>query len=61
MAETVTLLDPENLLIRGFSITTINGNLIQNLNQIKEKDLLNTRILGGIIESEVLSVKEYKV
>ncbi|WP_321479123.1 exodeoxyribonuclease VII large subunit [uncultured Bacteroides sp.] len=43
---------PERLLKRGYSITLKDGKTVTNANQLKEGDLISTRLAGG----EVFSV-----
>ena len=47
------LLNPENLLKRGFSITTINGIVLTDCSQVKKGDLIETQLYNGQIISEV--------
>lgn len=51
MSHQVRLLDPNNILIRGYSITTINGKPIQD--EVKVGDVVETRTSNSIFESIV--------
>ncbi|MBP8752888.1 MAG: exodeoxyribonuclease VII large subunit [Chitinophagales bacterium] len=56
--EKIQVMHPENILKRGFSITTLNGKLVQQIKNIKAGDLLQTKIYSGIITSEVITTKK---
>lgn len=47
------LLAPENLLRRGYSITTHNGRLVKDISEIREGQILKTKIYNGAILSKV--------
>jgi exodeoxyribonuclease VII large subunit len=47
------MLDPQNILNRGYSITTFNGKAVKDYKQIKPGDKINTKIKRGIILSTV--------
>ncbi len=47
------LLAPETALKRGFSITTANGKVVINKNQVKKGDILVTQLLKDTIKSTV--------
>jgi len=51
--EKLRLVDPQNILKRGYSLTMMNGKIIKSVDQIMEGDLLETRLSDGIIESRV--------
>jgi exodeoxyribonuclease VII large subunit len=53
--QAVKILDPENILRRGYSITRVNGQLIRSASQVKEGDLLETRVADGQLASIVTS------
>src|ERR1035437_6155526 len=54
LESTLQLLNPENILQRGFSITTINGMILKNTEQIKKDDLIDTQLYEGNLRSRVL-------
>jgi exodeoxyribonuclease VII large subunit len=54
----MTLLNPDNVLKRGFSITTLNGKIIRQPSEVNADDLLITRVDGGLIRSRVEENKE---
>lgn len=49
----VRLLDPVNVLKRGFSITTLNGKALKKKSAANPGDILKTTLYEGTIESEV--------
>ncbi|MDR3709001.1 MAG: exodeoxyribonuclease VII large subunit [Capsulimonadaceae bacterium] len=52
----IRLLDPENVLRRGYSITFHDGHAVRGLDGVAPGDLLTTRVFGGTIESQVAGV-----
>jgi len=51
--EKLRLVDPQNILKRGYSLTMMNGKIVKSVQQIKAGDLLETRLSDGIVESKV--------
>jgi exodeoxyribonuclease VII large subunit len=51
--EKLRLVDPQNILKRGYSLTMMNGKIVKSVNQLKEGDLLETRLSDGKVESKV--------
>ena len=51
--EKLRLVDPQNILKRGYSLTMMNGKIVKSVNQLKEGDLLETRLSDGMVESTV--------
>ena len=51
--EKLRLVDPQNILKRGYSLTMMNGKIIKSVQQLKKGDLLETRLSDGMITSEV--------
>jgi exodeoxyribonuclease VII large subunit len=54
----VRMLDPTNILKRGFSITLLNGKAIKNSAEIKIDDTITTILADGQIISDVKNIKE---
>lgn len=46
-------LNPDNMLRRGFSITTSNGNIVTDPAMLSPGDQLETRVKSGVIRSRV--------
>jgi exodeoxyribonuclease VII large subunit len=55
---TLQLLKPENVLQRGYSITSVNGKTIRDCSQVSEGDVIKTRFNDGAISSKVLEMEE---
>lgn len=54
LEEKLKLLDPINVLQRGYSITTYNGKTISNSNQVKEGDIIETRTADLNVKSKII-------
>lgn len=54
---TVRLLDPQQVLNRGYSITRINGRALKNADSIKKGDILQTMLASGEITSTINEIK----
>jgi exodeoxyribonuclease VII large subunit len=50
------ILDPENVLKRGYTITSLNGKILKKCNQVKNEDVLHTKFSDGTVRSKVLGV-----
>jgi exonuclease VII large subunit len=46
-------LNPENVLKRGYTITSLNGLIVKNARSLKEGDLIDTRFSDGEVRSKV--------
>ena len=53
----LNILNPGNVLRRGYSITSINGRIVTNSNEIKRDDMIDTRVSKGSIRSKVTDKK----
>ena len=49
----VSILDPINILKRGFSITLYNGKALKSYTEVKPADKITTVLADGKVESEV--------
>ena len=58
LGSTLQLLNPENILQRGYSITSINGIILKNNEQINNDDIIDTQLYKGTIKSRVIEKKE---
>lgn len=56
----LNVLNPLNTLKRGYSITKLNNNVINNVKNIKLKDKIDITLENGEISAEVINVKENK-
>ena len=57
-SETLNLLNPENVLKRGYTITSLNGRIIKGTKEVKEGDLIDTVFSKGRIRSRVTDKPE---
>jgi exodeoxyribonuclease VII large subunit len=48
------ILDPENVLKRGYTITSLNGKILKKCKQVKNYDVLDTKFSDGSIRSKVV-------
>lgn len=55
--EKVELLDPTNVLKKGYTFTSRNGKMITSSSELQEGDLINTKFAKGKIESEVKKIE----
>lgn len=51
--EKLRLVDPQNILKRGYSLTMMNGKILKSVNQITSGDFIETRLSDGTVESKV--------
>jgi len=54
----IELLDPNNVMKRGYSITSINGRVLKKLNEVKDGDVLKTMISDGNIISTIKQINK---
>lgn len=57
----IRLVDPMNVIKRGYSITEVNGKLLRDVNKVKKGDKLTTLSVNGTIESTVEEIKKNKI
>ncbi len=50
----VSLSLPENMLKRGYSITTRNGKTVKSIADLKQGDVITTQLFDGKIDSEIV-------
>lgn len=58
LSRAIALLNPKNVLKRGYSIARLNGKTISSKNQAKLKDLVEIETYDFVIEAEVKKVKK---
>ena len=51
--EKLRLVDPQNILKRGYSLAMINGKIVKSVLQANAGDVLETRLSDGSVESKV--------
>jgi len=52
------LLNPENVLQRGYSITSINGTILKKIDSLKNNDIIDTQLYDGTFRSRVVDKEE---
>jgi exodeoxyribonuclease VII large subunit len=53
----LVLLNPENVLQRGYSLTMFNGRILKSGDDVKEDDLIDTQLYNGTLKSKVVEKK----
>ena len=53
VAEKLRLVDPQNILKRGYSLTMLNGKILKSVHLVKVDDQLETRLCDGTLESTI--------
>ena len=48
-----SLLDPVNILKRGYSVTYLNGTMLKDIKEIKENDEIITKLFNGFVRSTI--------
>ena len=57
LINSVKILDPENTLKRGFTITSANGRIVSDVKKLRKGDIINTRFRNGSVDSKVTDKK----
>jgi len=60
LINSLKILNPENVLKRGYTITSMNGEIIKNSGLIKIDDIIDTTFHDGKIKSKVIKYKSLK-
>jgi exodeoxyribonuclease VII large subunit len=55
--EKLSALNPSNILKRGYSITTLNGKVVKNSQEVKPGEILETTFCEGKVSSIVKEIK----
>lgn len=50
----LNLLNPENILKKGYTLTLVEGKIVKSINSVKKGSIIDTKFSDGIIKSEVL-------
>ena len=48
LENTLNILNPENVLQRGYTITSLNGRILKKSDQVKTDDLIDTQFSDGV-------------
>ena len=51
---TLNILNPENVLRRGYTITSFNGKILKSSDQLKKDDIIDTLFTDGTVSSKVI-------
>jgi exodeoxyribonuclease VII large subunit len=54
----LSILNPENVLKRGFTITSLNGRILKKTELVKTNDVIDTIFIDGTLTSKVMNKKE---
>jgi exodeoxyribonuclease VII large subunit len=54
LEDSLSHLNPSNILKRGYSITTLNGKILKSADSVKIDDIITTQLSEGIIKSKIL-------
>ncbi len=54
LENSLTILNPANVLKRGYSITSLNGKILKNAGEATENDIIDTKFTDGSIKSKVI-------
>jgi len=57
LENTLNILNPENVLQRGYTITSLNGKILKKSDQVKTDDLIDTQFSDGALRSRVVGKK----
>jgi exodeoxyribonuclease VII large subunit len=60
LLNTLKILDPENVLKRGYTITIKNGEIIKSINQLTEEEVIDTQFSDGRVRSKVMEKQKKK-
>ncbi len=60
LEKVIRLLDPANILRRGYSITRHMGKILKNVSLLRKGDVIDTTLFEGVIRSIVETAKEAK-
>jgi exodeoxyribonuclease VII large subunit len=61
LENTLNILKPENVLQRGYTITSLNGRILKKRDQVKTDDLIDTQFSDGAVRSIVVEKTEEKI
>ncbi|MDO9579441.1 MAG: hypothetical protein Q7J06_02580, partial [Bacteroidales bacterium] len=60
LKNTLNFLNPENILKRGFTITSLNGMIIRISDQLNTDDLIDTQFSDGSVRSRIIEKRGRK-
>jgi exodeoxyribonuclease VII large subunit len=53
LENSLKIMDPENVLKRGYTVTSLDGKIIRSAGQLKKDDIISTRFSDGSVNSKV--------
>lgn len=56
----LNLLNPLNILSRGYSITYLNDKALKSVKEVNKEDLLKIKLSDGLVDARVTNIKEEK-
>ena len=56
----LNLLNPLNILARGYSITYLNDKALKSVKDVNKEDLLTIKLSDGLVDARVTDIKEEK-
>lgn len=56
----VNLLNPLNILGRGYSITYVGDKAVKSVSDLKKEDLIDIRLFDGVVKAKTLEVEDTK-
>jgi exodeoxyribonuclease VII large subunit len=56
--KTLGILSPENVLKRGYTITSYNGRILKKQNRLKTDDIIDTQFSDGSVSSRIIERKD---
>jgi exonuclease VII large subunit len=54
LENTLNILKPENVLLMGYTITSLNGKILKRSDQLKAEDIIDTQFSDGTVQSKVV-------
>ncbi len=54
LGNSLNILKPENVLRRGYTMTSVSGRIIRNSSEVVVNDIIDTRFVDGSVSSKVL-------
>ncbi len=60
LESSLSLLNPENVLQRGYSITSLNGMILKSCDEVKKDDMIETQLYNGSFKSKVIEKRKGK-
>lgn len=59
--QSIKYLNPENILKKGYTLSMKDGKIIKDINQLTEKDVIETRFTNGSVKSQIQKITKKKI